>query len=113
MSPWQSNAWLRAAPIHGCLPCCCPQPPSACFPLLLPHPCPAIPSSFPIPALLSPPPRPWPGAGAVHSPQSRPPSPRKYEEVYEPIEDRSSHYIKLIDMVTGAVDGPSHHFLFF
>ncbi len=25
----------------------------------------------------------------------------KYEEVYEPIEDRSYHYIKLIDMVTG------------
>lgn len=26
---------------------------------------------------------------------------RKYEEVYEPIDDRSFHYIKLIDMVTG------------
>lgn len=26
---------------------------------------------------------------------------RKYEEVYEPIDDRSYHYIKLIDMVTG------------
>lgn len=26
---------------------------------------------------------------------------KKYEEVYEPIDDRSFHYIKLIDMVTG------------
>eukprot|EP00955_Chlamydomonas_euryale_P040394 351675-Chlamydomonas_euryale.AAC.7 len=26
---------------------------------------------------------------------------RKYQEVYQPIDDRTYHYIKLIDMVTG------------